>query len=131
MPDTEKISFNMSVVDLGQVDLLVDQGFYSSRTDFLIAAVRRQIEGHALNVRHAVEQKVMTVGMTILNRKELEKRVETSRPLDIRVVGILKIEDDVTPELIRSGIKSVSVFGKIRAKPEVLGALLFKQKKND
>jgi Arc/MetJ-type ribon-helix-helix transcriptional regulator len=128
MPDTEKISFNISVVDLGQIDLLVDQGFYSSRTDFLIAAVRRQIESHAPTVREAVEQRVMSVGMTILNRKELEKRVAANNPLDIRVVGVLKIEDDVTPELIRAGIKSVSVFGKVRAKPEVLGALLFKQK---
>ncbi|HTW81493.1 MAG TPA: hypothetical protein VME23_18250 [Terracidiphilus sp.] len=130
MSDTEKISFNISVVDLGQVDLLVDQGFYSSRTDFLIAAVRRQIDSHSLTVRKAVEQKVMTVGMTILNRKELEKRVEANKPLDIRVVGVLKIEDDVTPELVSAAIKSVSVFGKIRAKPDVLGALLFKQKRD-
>lgn len=127
MPDTEKISFNMSVVDLGQVDLLVDQGFYSSRTDFLIAAVRRQIDSHSLAVRKTVEQRVMTVGMTILNRKDLENRVATNSPLNIRVVGVLRIEDDVTPELIRAGIKSVSVFGKIRAKPELLGAILSKQ----
>ncbi|MGD0911542.1 MAG: hypothetical protein ABR928_06590 [Terracidiphilus sp.] len=127
MPDTEKISFNMSVVDLGQVDLLVDQGFYSSRTDFLIAAVRRQIESHSIAVRKAVEQKVMTVGMTIINRVELENRIAAKSPLSIRVVGVLKIEDDVTPELIRDGIKAVSVFGKIRAKPEVMGALLSKQ----
>ena len=127
MPDTEKISFNMSVVDLGQVDLLVDQGFYSSRTDFLIAAVRRQIESHSIAVRKAVEQKVMTVGMTIINRVELENRIAAKSPLSIRVGGVLKIEDDVTPELIRDGIKAVSVFGKIRAKPEVMGALLSKQ----
>lgn len=130
MPDTEKISFNVSVVDLGQVDLLVDQGYYASRTDFLIAAVRRQLEGHSTAVRQAVDQKVMTVGMTILNRLELENRVAANKPLDIRVVGVLKIEDDVTPELISAAIKSVSVFGKIRARPEVMGALLFKQKRD-
>ncbi|MFZ0303496.1 MAG: hypothetical protein WAL75_12455 [Terracidiphilus sp.] len=130
MSDTEKISFNMSVVDLGQVDLLVDQGFYSSRTDFLIAAVRRQIDSHSLTVRQAVEQKVMTVGMTVLNRKELENRVAANKPLDIRVVGVLKIENDVTPELARAAIKSVSVFGKIRARPEVLSAILLKQKRD-
>jgi Arc/MetJ-type ribon-helix-helix transcriptional regulator len=129
MPDTEKISFNMSVVDLGQVDLLVDQGFYSSRTDFLIAAVRRQIDSHAPAVRQAVEQKVMTVGMTILSRKQLEGRVAANKPLDIRVVGVLKIDDDVTPELARAAIKSVSVFGKIRAKPDVVGAILFKHRR--
>lgn len=130
MADTEKISFNMSIVDLGQVDLLVDQGFYSSRTDFLIAAVRRQIEGHSMAVRQAVEQKVLTVGMTILNRRELENRVAANKPLDIRVVGVLKIEDDVTPELAKTAIKSVSVFGKIRARPEVMSVIFLKQKKN-
>jgi Arc/MetJ-type ribon-helix-helix transcriptional regulator len=127
MSDTEKISFNISVVDLGQVDLLVDQGFYSSRTDFVIAAVRRQIESHAVTVRQTVEQKVMTVGMTVINRADLERRVAANNPLDLRVVGVLKIEDDVTAELARAAIKSVSVFGKIRAKPDVLSAILFKQ----
>jgi Arc/MetJ-type ribon-helix-helix transcriptional regulator len=130
MPDTEKISFNMSVVDLGQVDLLVDQGFYSSRTDFLIASVRRQIESHSLAVRQAVEQKVLTVGMTILNRRELESRIAANKPIDIRVVGVLKIDDDVTPELARAAIKSVSVFGKIRARPDVMSVIFSKQKKN-
>jgi Arc/MetJ-type ribon-helix-helix transcriptional regulator len=130
MPDTEKVSFNVSVVDLGQVDLLVDQGFYSSRTDFLIAAVRRQIESHSLAVRQAVEQKVLTVGMTILNRRELESRVAANKPLDIRVVGVLKIDDDVTPELAKAAIKSVSVFGKIRARPEVMSVIIFKQKRD-
>jgi Arc/MetJ-type ribon-helix-helix transcriptional regulator len=130
MPDTEKISFNMSVVDLGQVDLLVDQGFYSSRTDFLIAAVRKQIESHSVTVRQAVEQKVMTVGMTIINRKELENRLAANKPLDIRVVGVLKIEDDVTPELAKAAIKSVSVFGKIRARPEVMSVIFVKQNTN-
>lgn len=130
MADTEKISFNMSIVDLGQVDLLVDQGFYSSRTDFLIAAVRRQIESHSLAVRQAVEQKVLTVGMTILSRKELENRVAANKPIDIRVVGVLRIDDDVTPDLAKAAIKSVSVFGKIRAKPEVMSVIFSKQKKD-
>jgi Arc/MetJ-type ribon-helix-helix transcriptional regulator len=128
MPDTEKISFNMSVVDLGQVDLLVDQGFYSSRTDFLIAAVRRQIESHAITVKQTVERKSMTLGMAIYGREDLEKRAAAGNPVDIRVVGVLKIADDVTPELARAAIKSVSVFGKIRAKPEVVSALLFRER---
>ena len=128
MPDTEKISFNMSVVDLGQVDLLVDQGFYSSRTDFLIAAVRRQIESHAASVRQAVERKFMTVGMAIYGRDDLERRAAAGNPVDIRVVGVLKIQDDVTPELARAAIKSVTVFGKIRAKPEVVAALVFRKR---
>ncbi len=127
MPDTEKISFNMSAVDLGQVDLLVNQGFYSSRTDFLIAAVRRQIDGHAATVQQEVQRKFMTLGMASYGREDLEERAAAGNPIEIRVVGVLKIADDVTPQLARAAIKSVSVFGKIRAKPEVVAALLFRK----
>jgi Arc/MetJ-type ribon-helix-helix transcriptional regulator len=125
--DTEKISFNMSVVDLGQVDLLIEQGFYSSRTDFLVGAVRNLLQSHSVTVHKAVEQRSMTLGIAIYSREDLEKRVATGKPLDIRVVGVLKIEDDVTPELARAAISSVSVFGKFRAKPEVIAALLFRK----
>jgi Arc/MetJ-type ribon-helix-helix transcriptional regulator len=122
MPDTEKVSFNVSVVDLGQVDLLVDQGFYSSRTDFLVAAVRSQLQSHSTVVRQTVEQQSMVLGVAVIGREELERRVATGRLLDIRVVGVLKLEDDVTPELARAAIQSVSVFGKFRARPDVLAA---------
>lgn len=126
MPDTEKVSFNMSVVDLGQVDLLIEQGFYSSRTDFLVAAVRSLIQSHAATVQQAVERRFMTLGVAIYSRDDLEKRAAAGNPVDIRVVGVLKIDDDVTPELARAAIKSVSVFGKIKARPEVVAALMFK-----
>jgi Arc/MetJ-type ribon-helix-helix transcriptional regulator len=127
MADTEKISFNMSTVDLGQVDLLVEQGFYSSRTDFLVAAVRNLLQSHSTTVRQAVEHRFMTLGMVVFSRADLEKRIAAGTPLDIRVVGVLKIADDVTPELAREAIRSVSVFGKIRARPEVIAALVFRR----
>ncbi|MGA2652413.1 MAG: hypothetical protein ABSF28_17895 [Terracidiphilus sp.] len=126
MPDIEKVSFNMSVVDLGQVDLLIEQGFYSSRTDFLVASVRNLLQSHATTVRQAVENRFMTLGVAIFSREDLERRVASEKPVDIRVVGVLKIADDVTPELARAAIKSVSVFGKIKARPEVVTALLFR-----
>jgi Arc/MetJ-type ribon-helix-helix transcriptional regulator len=127
MPDTEKVSFNMSVVDLGQVDLLVEQGFFSSRTDFLVAAVRNLLQNHATTVRQAVERRFMTLGVAVYSREDLERRVASGKPADIRVVGVLKIDDDVTPELARAAINSVTVFGKFRAKPEVVAALLFRK----
>jgi Arc/MetJ-type ribon-helix-helix transcriptional regulator len=126
MSDTEKISFNMSVVDLGQVDLLIEQGFYSSRTDFMVASVRNLLQSHSTTVRQAVESRFMTLGVAIFGREDLEKRVAARNPVDIRVVGVLKIADDVTPELAQAAIRSVSVFGKIKARPEVVAALLFR-----
>lgn len=129
MSDTEKISFNISAVDLGQIDLLVEQGFYSSRTDFLVAAVRNLLQTHAQVVQKAVERRLMTLGVAIYGREDLERRVAAGERLDLRVVGVLKIEDDVSPELARAAIRSVSVFGKLRARPEVAAALLFNRRK--
>ncbi len=128
MPDLEKVSFNLSVVDLGQVDLLIDQGFYSSRTDFLVAAVRRLIQSHAASLKEAVARRSMTIGVAMYSRDSLEKVVASGQQLEITIVGVLMIADDVTPELACAAIKSVTVFGKFRAKPEVLSALLFRTK---
>jgi Arc/MetJ-type ribon-helix-helix transcriptional regulator len=128
VPDTEKVSFNISVVDLGQVDLLIEQGFYSSRTDFLVAAVRSCLHTHAATVQQAVAHRSMTLGIAIYSRKSLEEIVAAGRQLELRVVGVLEIAKDVTPELARAAIKSVSVFGKLRASPEVTAALLFRKR---
>jgi Arc/MetJ-type ribon-helix-helix transcriptional regulator len=130
MSDTEKISFNMSVVDLGQVDLLIEQGFYSSRTDFLVAAVRNLLSTHNTTVKQAVERRMMTLGIALFTREDLEARVAAGTPADIRVVGVLKIAGDVTPELARAAIRSVTVFGKIKAAPEVIAALVFRKSRN-
>jgi Arc/MetJ-type ribon-helix-helix transcriptional regulator len=128
MPDLEKVSFNLSVVDLGQVDLLIDQGFYSSRTDFLVAAVRRLIQSHSASLKEAVARRSMTIGVAMYSRDSLEKVVASGQQLEITIVGVLVIADDVTPELACEAIKSVTVFGKFRAQPEVLSALLFRTK---
>jgi len=126
MPDTEKVSFNLSVVDMGQVDLLIEQGFYSSRTDFLVAAVRNLLATHNTVVRQAVERRFMTLGVAVYTREDLEARIAAHKPVDIRVVGVLKIADDVTAELAKAAIRSVTVFGKIRARPEVISAIMFR-----
>ena len=127
MPDTEKVSFNLSVVDMGQVDLLIEQGFYSSRTDFLVAAVRNLLATHNTTVRQAVERRFMTLGVAVYTREDLEARVSAHKPIDIRVVGVLKFAEDVTPELAKAAVRSVTVFGKIRATPEVISAIMFKR----
>src|SRR5215212_12020883 len=99
MPDTEKISFNMSIVDLGQIDLLIQQGFYSSRTDFMVAAVRNLLQTHAPSVQHELSRRKMTLGMAIYGRQDLEQAVARREQLDIRIVGVLVIDDDVSLEL--------------------------------
>jgi Arc/MetJ-type ribon-helix-helix transcriptional regulator len=122
LPDTEKISFNLSVVDLGQIDLLIDQGFYSNRTDFAVAAVRSLLQTHAASIRQEVSHRSLTMGVVIYSRQHLEKVVASGEQLDIRVVGVLVIDDDVSLDLARAAIRSVSVFGKFRAQPEIRAA---------
>ena len=128
MSDTEKVSFNVSIVNLGQVDFLIDQGFYSSRTDFLVAAVRNLLESHASVVEQAVAQREMKVGVAVYARRDLEHAVAEGKQLEIKVVGVLVIADDVTPELASAAIKSVTVFGKLRASSYVKAALLFRKR---
>ncbi|MEM0370892.1 MAG: hypothetical protein QXE80_09380, partial [Pyrobaculum sp.] len=99
MPDSEKITINLSVVDLGRIDLLVDEGFYASRSDFIRTAIRKQLEHHAPALEQTVSRKLMVVGVTGLNRAELERRRAKGERLSVRVVGMLQIADDVTPEL--------------------------------
>lgn len=123
MADIEKLSFNISVVDLGQIDLLVEQGFYSSRTDFLRAAIRSQIGAHADTIKQTITRKSGVLGVTHYSKASLDRRRYAAETLDITAVGMLVIGDDVTPELARATIASIAVYGVFRASPAVKEAL--------
>ena len=123
MTDTEKVTINLSVVDLGQIDLLVEQGLYSNRSDLIRTAIRNQVSAHAEIVSETVVRKHMAIGVLGYNRSELEaKRAEGER-LDIRVVGMVHLARDVTPDLARETIESLKVYGTLRASPAVRDAL--------
>ncbi len=119
----EKITINMPPVDLGQVDLLVSEGFYQNRTDFIRTAIRNQINTHADAVRQTVVRKDLVLGLQHYSRRDLEAVRDTGEKLEIRVLGLASITDDVTPELARDSIASVSVLGAFRASPAVKAAL--------
>ena len=123
MAETEKITINLSVVDLGQVDLLVEQGFYSSRSDLIRTAIRSQLNAHADTVQQAVVRKQFIVGISSYNCKDLEFQRADGQKLDIRVVGMVHIANDVTPELALDTIESLQVLGVLRASPEIKQAL--------
>lgn len=123
MADTDKVSFNISVVDLGKIDLLVEQGHYASRTDFLVAAVRTQLLTHTDTVQELFLRQSPVVGATIYGRKMLEKLVAKGKQLDINVVGLCLFTKDVTPDLARAAVHSIKVRGTLRASAEVKAAL--------
>jgi len=56
--DTEKMTINLGYVDLGHIDLMVQEGFYSNRTDFIRTAIRNQLERHADVVKQSTVRKI-------------------------------------------------------------------------
>ena len=121
--DSEKITINLGFVDLGHVDLLVQEGFYSNRTDFIRTAIRNQIERHGEAVRRAVTRKSVDLGLRHFSRADLEAARDAGEILDIRVLGLASIAADVTPDLARAAIGSLAVLGALHASPAVKAAL--------
>src|SRR3954464_9009592 len=113
--ETEKITINLGYVDLGHIDLLVQDGFYSNRTDFIRTAIRNQIERHADATRQSVARKSLDLGLRHFSRADLEAARAAGQRLDIRVLGLATIAADVTPELAQATIASISVLGALQA----------------
>ena len=122
--DSEKITINLGYVDLGHIDLLVQEGFYSNRTDFIRTAIRNQIERHADVVRQAVTRKSVDLGLRHFSREDLEAVRDAGQLLDIRILGLATIAPDVTPELARAAIASLTVLGALHASAAVKAALV-------
>jgi Arc/MetJ-type ribon-helix-helix transcriptional regulator len=121
--ETEKITINLGAVDLGKVDLLVDEGFYGNRTDFIRTAIRNQLERHEGDMTQTITRKAMTVGALTYSRQDLERVRTAGEKLAISVVGMASLASDITPELAVATISSISVKGLFRASKEVKDAL--------
>ena len=122
-PVDEKITVNVGVVDLGQIDLLVQEGFYANRTDLIRTAIRNQLAAHAEAVRQVVSRRTLVLGIQHLAKAELEEVRARRETLDLRVLGLLNIAADVTPELALQTLNSVVVLGSLHASPAVKAAL--------
>jgi Arc/MetJ-type ribon-helix-helix transcriptional regulator len=123
VPDAEKITVNLGFVDLGHIDLLVKEGFYSNRTDFIRTAIRQQLMHHGDAVRQVVARNTFTLGLRNYSRAELEAARDAGASLHIRGLGLTSIDSDVSPELARASIASLVVLGTLNASPEVKAAL--------
>ncbi|WP_270933504.1 CopG family transcriptional regulator [Falsiroseomonas oryzae] len=121
--DSEKITINLGYVDLGHIDLLVQEGFYGNRTDFIRTAIRNQVERHADAARQSMTRKSLDVGLRHYSRGDLEAVRASGRMLDIRVLGLASIASDVAPELARATIASITVLGALQASAAVKAAL--------
>ncbi|MBC7782077.1 MAG: CopG family transcriptional regulator [Proteobacteria bacterium] len=121
--DTEKMTINLGVVDLGQIDLLVQEGFYSNRTDLIRTAIRNQLTVHAEAVKVSVARRTLTVGMQHYGRSDLERVRAAGQTLRIQALGLIKIADEVTPELALATIESIQILGAFQASAAVRSAL--------
>lgn len=121
--DTEKITVNLGYVDLGHVDLMVQEGFYSNRTDFIRTAIRNQLERHAEVVKQSVSRHSLDLGLRHYSRDDLEAVRAAGQRLHIQVLGLASIAQDVTPELARAAIASITVLGALHASAAVKAAL--------
>ncbi len=121
--ETEKITINLGYVDLGQIDLLVQEGFYSNRTDFIRTAIRNHITTHGEAVKRSIVRHTLELGLLRYRREDLEAVQAAGDKLRIKVIGLATIADDVTPELARETIESITVLGALQASGPVRAAL--------
>jgi Arc/MetJ-type ribon-helix-helix transcriptional regulator len=126
--DSEKITINLGFVDLGQIDLLVSEGFYGNRTDFIRTAIRNQLGRHAPAVEQAVARKTLVLGLQHFSAEDLRAVKAAKKMLRIRVLGLASIAHDVTPELALATIESLDVLGALHASPAVKAALAHRQR---
>src|SRR6201990_2513067 len=122
-PDSEKITINVGYVELGHVDLLVQEGFYSNRTDFIRSAIRGQLDRHGDVLKKSVERQQLDLGLRRYSREDLEAVREAKERLHIQVLGLAIIAEDVSPELARDTIASIHVLGALQAPAAVKAAL--------
>ena len=120
---TEKITVNLGLVDLGQIDLLVQEGFYANRTDFIRTAIRAQLGSRSSALDQTVARRTLTLGTQHFSRRDLEAIRDAGQMVDIRVLGLATIADDVSPKLALATIASVEVLGAFRASAAVKAAL--------
>ena len=121
--ESEKITINLGFVDLGHIDLLVQEGFYSNRTDFIRTAIRNQVLSHGEVLKITVARRSMVLGLQRYTRRDLENVLAAGEQLHIHVLGLATIDDDVPAQLARQTIASVVVLGALRASREVKAAL--------
>ena len=122
-PDSEKITINLGYVDLGRIDLLVQEGFYSNRSDFIRTAIRNQLDTHNDTVSKTIERHTMELGLRDYTCADLEALRDAGEMLHVKVVGLARIDPRVTPELALQTIGSITVLGALQASVDIKKAL--------
>lgn len=123
MPESEKITINMNVVDLGKVDTLVQEGVYSNRTDFIRTAIRNLLDKHSLEIQQTVSRNSFAIGILVYDRSDLEKVRARGEKLNFNIIGMLSLDKDIPVDLADEVIESVQVRGVFNASEPVKAVL--------
>ena len=123
MTETEKITINMGAVDLGKIDLLVQEGNYTNRTDFIRTAIRNQIDKHTVEIQQSVARNSFVVGLLSYSRSDLEGFIKKNERINLNIIGLFHLHNDITPELAKQAIESLRVRGIFQASDEIRDAL--------
>ena len=121
--ESEKLTLNLGYVDLGRIDLMVSEGFYANRSDFIRTAIRNQITSHNTTVEQSVSRNTMDLGVREFDKDYLDQTVAAGQMLNVKVVGLVRITDNVSPELALTAFESIEVLGALQATPAVKKAL--------
>ncbi|HEX7567612.1 MAG TPA: hypothetical protein VF355_03515 [Anaerolineaceae bacterium] len=128
MPDSEKITINISAVDLGKIDLLVQEGMFSNRTDFIRTAIRNQLDKHSVEIQQSVVRHAFGIGMFHYDRSDFEKIKASGKKLVVSIIGMLDLSYNITPQLADEVVESVQVRGIFQASEEVKKVLADRMK---
>ena len=117
MEKTEKVSVNMNIGTLSQIDLLVDQGFYSNRSDFINQAVRESINQkqeriNEVKTNYEKMNFIWFLGVYRLRYEELMQIKKNGNTKKISGYGILYIDDSLD-DLVLETINTINVKGKV------------------
>lgn len=124
LANLEKVTVNVNAVDLGNIDLLISEGFYSNRTDFIKTAIRNQLGKHDVVVKDIIIRKQFTVGIGSFDKADLERHVNNNEKMNIKFLGVLVLKDDISEELVLKAINSLEVFGVLKCDEKLKKALI-------
>lgn len=117
--NTEKLTININHVDLGKIDLLVDNGFYTNRTDFIRNAIRESLSKHGDYVEKLIEKSSSFIGVIKLSNQDLLRYEEKKEKHNIKVIGLLVIDQNIDFELLKKTVSTIKAKGTIIADKKI------------